>query len=182
MACGHAFPDRWRGPDARSRLDARAPATATPGSTRAAGSRTPNLGPGVRQVVLDGRVREAEAVGGGLLRSGRDDGGDYRELARGRSPGRRSVRVLSQRSAKASYTISYTFSIDLVSPEGQAPCGWLKAMVAYRELFSRPPRSIVEQAASSPARAPTALMVATPPAPAPGSPAVCGDSGTLPTT
>ena len=40
-----------------------------------------DLGPRVRQVVLDRRVREAEAVGGGLLRSGGQDGHDDADLA-----------------------------------------------------------------------------------------------------
>ena len=42
--------------------------------------RRPHLGPGVRQVVLHGRVRRAEPVGGGLLRPGDQDGCDHPDL------------------------------------------------------------------------------------------------------
>ena len=45
--------------------------------------RRPHLGPRVRQVVLHGRVRQAEAVGGGLLRPGDEDGGNHADLAVG---------------------------------------------------------------------------------------------------
>ena len=46
-----------------------------------------HLGPRVRQVVLDGRVRQAEAVGGRLLRPGDEDRGDHADLAVGRACG-----------------------------------------------------------------------------------------------
>jgi hypothetical protein len=49
--------------------------------------RRPHLRPRLRQVVLHGRVRQAEAVGGRLLRSGDQDGGDHADLAVGRAPG-----------------------------------------------------------------------------------------------
>jgi hypothetical protein len=49
---------------------------------------SPNLGPGVGQVVLDGRVRQAEAVGGRLLRpGGKYRGHDHDLTARGASGG-----------------------------------------------------------------------------------------------
>jgi hypothetical protein len=40
-----------------------------------------DLEPGVREVVLDGRVRQAETVGGSLLRPGDEDGGDHDDLS-----------------------------------------------------------------------------------------------------
>ena len=43
----------------------------------------PDLRPGVHQVVLDGRVRQAEPVGGRLLRPGDEDGGDHADLTVG---------------------------------------------------------------------------------------------------
>ena len=50
--------------------------------------RRPDLRPCARQVVLDGRVRQPEPVGGCLLRPGCDDSGDHGELAvRGASSG-----------------------------------------------------------------------------------------------
>ena len=39
------------------------------------------IGPRVRQLVLDGQVREAEAVGGSLLRPGDEDRGNDPDLA-----------------------------------------------------------------------------------------------------
>ena len=47
----------------------------------------PDLRPRVRQVVLDGRVRRAEAVGSRLLRPGDEDGRYHTDLAVGRASG-----------------------------------------------------------------------------------------------
>jgi len=47
--------------------------------------RRSDLGPRVRQVVLHGRVRQAEAVGGRLLRPGNEDRGDHPDLTIGRA-------------------------------------------------------------------------------------------------
>lgn len=54
------------------------------------GRRRPHLGPCIRQVVLHGRVRQTEAVGGRLLRSGDEDCGHDHNLTV-RSPGDREV-------------------------------------------------------------------------------------------
>ena len=85
----------------------RAPAAAPPGSTRAARSSSPPLGPGVRRVVLDGRVREAEAVGGRLLRSGDEDRRNHDDLTVGggsRATGRRARRALAPALGPATLT------------------------------------------------------------------------------
>jgi hypothetical protein len=63
------------------------------------------LGPSIRQVVLDGRVRQAEPVGGFLLRPGSHDRGHDDDLAvRGASgvgEGRRVMRCGPARTAPA---------------------------------------------------------------------------------
>ncbi len=46
-----------------------------------------DLRPRVRQVVLHGRVRQAQAVGGRLLRPGDEDRGDHSDLTVGRALG-----------------------------------------------------------------------------------------------
>ena len=72
--------------------------------------------------------------------------------------------------------------LTLVHPEPTLSVGGLKAMVAYRALFSRPPCSMVEQGSELSGTSSRDLMIALPPAPAPGSLAVSDDSSTLPTT
>ncbi len=63
----------------------------------------PYLGPRVRQVVLHGGVREAEPVGGFLLRPGAEDGGHNDELAVGR-PSSLSADSHANRRAAASHS------------------------------------------------------------------------------
>ena len=69
---------------ARRRSDRYSPAWAMPSGSGRRGARihtscavvsAPTLEPRVRQVVLDGRVRQAQAVGGRLLRAGVEDRG-----------------------------------------------------------------------------------------------------------
>ena len=84
-------PADWfrRRPDGAQALRARQPRREDPHELRR--RRRPHLGPRVRQVVLHGRVRQAEAVGGGLLRAGGEDRGDDHELAVRRAPSRSAV-------------------------------------------------------------------------------------------
>ncbi len=79
---GRAVATRPSGPRPR----ARAEGGQDPHDLR--GRLRPHPGPGVRQVVLDGRVRQTEAVRGRLLPPGDDDRGDHPDLAvRGASGG-----------------------------------------------------------------------------------------------
>ena len=68
--------------------------------------RCAHLGPSVRQMVLDGRVRQAKAVSGCLLRSGDQDGRDHTDLPVGgafgaRRADRRVMRSATSRTARA---------------------------------------------------------------------------------
>ena len=58
-----------------------------------------HLRPRVRQVVLDRRVRQAETVGGGLLRPGDQDGRDDADLTKGEFDriNRKADRILSEK-------------------------------------------------------------------------------------
>ena len=81
--------DATRGPGAVPANRPSAPSARAPGKrearnqTSCAVRRRPNLAPRVRQVVLHGRVRQAQAVRGRLLRPGDQDGGDHADLAVG---------------------------------------------------------------------------------------------------
>ena len=65
----------------------RAPAGAAQDPHELRRRRRAHLGPGVRQVRLDGRVRQAEAVRGRLLRPGLEDRGDHDDLSVCRASG-----------------------------------------------------------------------------------------------
>ena len=77
------------------------------------------------------------------------------------------------RSPRLSYTITYTSGFDRAAGRAHAALGRLRPVDAYLRA-SVAATFVVERAAGSPARAPTAVAV-TWPAPASGSSGICGD-------
>jgi hypothetical protein len=104
---------------------ARQPRSQDPHQLR--GGRRAHLRSSAREVVLHCRVRQAEAVGGGLPRAGRDDGGDHSELlvrggARRSSPGPSAVPHANRRAA-ASHSSRPSIGIPSVANAGPRPVG-----------------------------------------------------------